>query len=64
MPQSGQRTALGSFTIAVSRAGTDTLSQMALQHIVKPTAAEKIPDVILVIDLNINRFILLLMLDI
>jgi hypothetical protein len=44
MSQSGQRTALGSFTIAVDGAGTKTLSHMTLQHIVKPTAAERIPD--------------------
>ncbi len=37
---------------------------MTLQHIVKPTAAEKTPETILVTDLDINKFILFLMMDI
>ena len=64
MSQSGQRTALGSFTIAVDRLGSDKSSQMTLQHIVKPTAAEKIPDAILVTDLDIVKFITFLVADI
>jgi hypothetical protein len=55
MSQSGQRTALSSFTIAVDRAGTDTSSKMTLQHIVKPIAAEKMSDAILVTDFEINK---------
>jgi hypothetical protein len=64
MSQPGQRTALGSFTVTVDRAGTDASSQMTLHHIVKPTAAEKTSDTILVTDLDINKFILFLMMDI
>jgi hypothetical protein len=64
MSQSGQRTALGSFTIAVNRVGSDKSSQMTLQHIVKPTAAEKISDTILVTDLDIIKFITFLVTDI
>jgi hypothetical protein len=64
MSQSGQRTALSSFTIAMDRLGSDKSSQMTLQHIVKPTAAEKIPNAILVTDLDIVKFITFLVADI
>jgi hypothetical protein len=51
MSQSSQRTALGSFTIAVDRASTKTSSHITLQHIIKPTA-EKIPNATPTTDLS------------
>ena len=64
MSQFSQRTALSSFTIAVDRLSSNKSSQMTLQHIVKLTAAEKIPNAILVIDLDIVKFITFLVADI
>lgn len=64
MSRFGQKKALGSFTIAVDRVGSDRQSQMTLQHILKSTVVEKIPDAILVTDLDIIKFIVFLEADI
>jgi hypothetical protein len=64
MSLSGPRTALGFFTITVDRASTTCFTEMSVQHIVKNTAAEKVPDAILVTDLDIIKFIIILMIDI
>jgi hypothetical protein len=64
MSQSRQRTPLGSFTITVDREDTNLLSQMTMQHILKPMAAEKSPEAILASDLDIAKFVIYLMMDI
>jgi hypothetical protein len=46
------------------KASTNTLLQMTLQHIVKPTVTKKILNAILVIDFDITKFILFLIIDI
>ena len=60
MSQTSQRTAFGLFTVIVDKASTNTLSQITLHYIVKPTIAEKMSNAILIIDLDINKFILFL----